>query len=163
MSQTRPNRRWALAGIAGAVLVLQACAHELAPVGPSLSTKEDLYANRELWESRRVGDYRYTIQRSCRCEPEVTNPALVEVRDGKTASVTALDPMRPIRTQVVDSLDNFWELFDFVQAAMEQGPDKLVAEYDPEWGYPVYLFVDPRRDVEGDEHGFQVERFEPLR
>ena len=162
MSQNRPNTAWALAGTMIAVVVLQACARDLAPVGPSLSW-EELHENRELWESRRVLDYAYTIQRSCRCEPEVTNPAVVEVRDGETVSVTALDPERPIRTEAVDSLDNFRKLFDVVQAAMEEKPDELTARYDPEWGYPVYLYVDPRHDSKGDERGFTVERFEPIR
>lgn len=162
MRQHRRNTAWALAGAAIALIALQACATELAPVGPSLSW-EELQENRELWESRRVYDYTYVIQRSCRCEPEVTNPAVVEVRDGETVSVTALDPDRPIRTEAFDSLDNFRELFDFVQAAMEEKPDELTDRYDPEWGYPVYLFVDPRYDTKGDEHGFTVEGFEPLR
>ncbi len=68
----------------------------------------------------------------------------MEVRGGEAVSVTPLEGERERLTWAVDSLDNFRRLFGRVRREMESGPDGLTAEYDPEWGYPVYLYVDPR-------------------
>ncbi|MEW5928023.1 MAG: DUF6174 domain-containing protein [Gemmatimonadota bacterium] len=174
MSATRPHARLALAALAALALALPACAVE--PVEPADSVRlaestelqesapeEELKANRERWESWGVEDYGYTILRECECEPEDAGPARVEVRGGETASVEPVEGGPEIRREAFDSLDNFRELFDRVQAEMEAGPDEIEAGYDAEWGYPVYLHVDPRHDVAGDERGFRVEAFEPLR
>jgi hypothetical protein len=171
MTATRPAAQWALAALAA--LTMQACATEPAgPLGTPDGARargaaaaydgraEELRANRERWEGAGVEDYRYVIRQVCACDPE---SYLVEVRRGEAASVTPLGGERERLTWRVDSLDNFRELFDRVQAEMESRPDGLKAAYDPEWGYPVYLYVDPRRDVAEDERGFSVERFEPTR
>ncbi|HEV2733590.1 MAG TPA: DUF6174 domain-containing protein, partial [Longimicrobiaceae bacterium] len=125
---------------------------------------EELRARRERWEAGGVEDYRYTLRPLCSCDPATF---LVEVREGRAVSVTPLeasvDSLDNFRTASVDSLDNFRKLFDRIQAAIEAKPDGLKAEYDGEWGYPLYLWVDPRMDVADDEFGWVVEGFEPLR
>ena len=174
MAATRPHARLALAALAALALALPACAVE--PVEPADSVRfaestefqgsapeEELKANRARWEERGVADYGYTIFRACECEPEDAGPARVEVRGGETASVESVEGGPEIRREAFDSLDNFRELFRRVQAEMDAEPDELMAEYDAEWGFPVHLHVDPRRDVPGDERGFRVEAFEPLR
>lgn len=160
MSATRPHARRALAALAALALALPACAVEPEPV---TDAESELAANRERWESRGVEDYGYTLRRACECEPEDAGPARVEVRRGETASVEAVEGGPEIRREAFDSLDNFRELFRRVEAEMDAKPDELTAEYDAEWGFPVYLHVDPRRDVRGDERGFRVDAFEPLR
>lgn len=171
MTATRPTAKWALAALAA--VTMQACAAESpgpagipegggarAAAGAYDGRAEELGANRERWEAAGVEDYRYVVRQLCACDPE---SYLVEVRGGEAVAVTPVGGERERRTWRVDSLDNFRELFDRVQAEMESRPDGLKAAYDPEWGYPVYLYVDPRRDVAGDERGFGVERFEPIR
>ena len=160
MPATRPHATWALAALAALALALPACAVEPEP---TTDAEAELAANRERWESRGVEDYAYTILRACECEPEDAGPARVEVRRGETASVTGVEGGPKIRREAFDSLDNFRELFERVQAGMDAKPDEFRAEYDAEWGFPVYLHVDPRRDVPGDERGFRVDAFEPVR
>lgn len=160
MPATRPHARRALAALAALALALPACAVEPEP---ATDAESELAANRERWESRGVEDYGYTIARQCECAPEDAGPARVEVRGGETASVQAVEGGPEVRREAFDSLDNFRELFRRVQDEMDARPDELKAEYDAEWGYPVYLHVDPRRDLAGDERGFRVDVFEPLR
>ncbi|HEX8274775.1 MAG TPA: DUF6174 domain-containing protein [Longimicrobiaceae bacterium] len=160
MIPIRPHARRTLAVLAALALALPACAVEPEP---ATDAESELAANRERWESRGVEDYGYAIRRACECEPEEAGPARVEVRGGETASVGAVEGGPEIRREAFDSLDNFRELFRRVQAEMEAKPDELKAGYDAEWGYPVYLHVDPRRDVPGDERGFRVDAFAPLR
>jgi hypothetical protein len=160
MTPTRPHARRALAALAALALALPACAVEPEP---ATDAESELAANRERWESRGVEDYGYAIRRDCECGREEAGPARVEVRGGETASVESVEGGPEVRREAFDSLDNFRELFRRVQAEMEAKPDELEAGYDAEWGYPVYLHVDPRRDVPGDERGFRVDAFEPLR
>jgi hypothetical protein len=173
MSATRPAATRALAALAALVLALPACAEEPVDPADSVSFGEstefeksaaeaELEASRAQWEERGVRDYTYTIRRACECEPADPGPARVEVRCGETAFVGSVEGGPRVRREAFDSLDNFRELFDRVQAEMDTKPDELKAEYDAEWGYPVYLHVDPRRDVPGDERGFRVDAFEPL-
>lgn len=176
MTTTRRTAKWALAVLAA--LAIQACAAE--STGPSAAARgalaaseareggeggdgsaaaEELRAGRERWEAAGVEDYRYTVRTLCSCDPETF---VVEVRGGEAVSVTPVDG-RELRTEAYDSLDNFRELFDRVGAAIESRPDGLKAEYDREWGNPLYLWVDPTVDLADEDFGWLVEKFEPLR
>lgn len=180
MTTTRRTAKWALAALAA--LAIQACAAE--STGPAAAARgalatgevreeeggdwsaaaEELRAGRERWEAAGIEDYRYTIRTLCSCDPETF---VVEVREGKAVSVTPLeasvDSLDNFRTERADSLDNFRKLFDRVQAAIESRPDGLKVEYDREWGYPLYLWVDPTVDLADEDFGWLVEKFEPLR
>lgn len=182
MTTTRRTATWALAALAA--LAIQACAAE--STGPAAAERgvlasgevreggeggdgsaaaEELRARRERWEAGGVEDYRYTIRPLCSdCDPVTF---LVEVREGRAASVTPLeasvDSLDNFRKASVDSLDNFRKLFDRVQAAIESRPDGLKVEYDEGWGYPLYLWVDPTADLADEDFGWVVEKFEPLR
>jgi hypothetical protein len=176
MTTTRRTAKWALAALAA--LAIQACAAE--STGPSAArgalaagevreggeggdwsaAAEELKAGRERWEAAGVEDYRYTIRTLCSCDPETF---VVEVRGGEAVSVTPVEGERELLKASVDSLDNFRKLFDRVQAAIESRPDGLKVDFDREWGYPLYLWVDPTVELADEDFGWIVERFEPLR
>ncbi|HEX7242157.1 MAG TPA: DUF6174 domain-containing protein [Longimicrobiaceae bacterium] len=168
-----PNRRtakWTLPAGAVLAMVLQACTPEQATLvsavaDPRVSREQEqeLRASREQWEGAGVADYRYTVRRTCVCERDVAGPVLVEVREGRTVSVTPVERGVELRREAFDSLDNFRELFSYVEVALNGEHEVLAAEYDSRWGYPVSLYVDPRRGEIEDERGFVVEWFEPLR
>ena len=192
MTTTRRTAKWALAALAALAIqacATDSTGPSAAARGPLASGEvreggeggdwsaaaEELRASRERWEAAGVEDYRYTIRTLCSCDPVTL---LVEVREGKAVSVTRpeasvdsldnfrkerVDSLDNFRTAGVDSLDNFRKLFDRVQAAIESRPDGLKVAYDREWGYPLYLWVDPTLDRADEDYGWVVEKFEPLR
>lgn len=157
MKQHAPAARRPL--LALVPLALLSCA--LDPLGSQGAG--ELRAARALWERQELRDYRYTITRSCECLPEMSGPAVVEVRDGRTVSVTAAQPGRTVFPESFERLDTVEELFATVREAAEGRPAELRVDYDPRRGHPVSFFVDPDRDVGDDEHGFTVRDFELLR
>lgn len=159
MNQILPKAGQPLLALAALALALQSCA--LDP--PGRPGAADLRASRALWERQELRDYRYTIGRTCECLPEMVGPAVVEVRGGRTVSVTAARSGAAILPEAFERLDTVDELFAAVQEAMARDPDELRVRYDPRRGHPVSFFVDYDRDVGDDEHGFTVESFEPLR
>lgn len=140
-------------------LALLACALDpFAAQGPG-----DLRANRAVWERQELRDYRYTIVRSCECLPEMSGPAVIEVRDGRTVSVTPAQGGRAVLRESFERLDTVEELFAAVRDAVDRDAHSLRVRYDPRRGYPAEFFVDYDREVADDEHGFTVTGFEPLR
>lgn len=158
-SRTRP-RRFLLAA-ASLALALGACG--LGPLGPS-GPADDLRAARAEWERQGISSYRYSIFKSCgECLPEWVAPARVEVRQGRTVSVTALHPSRPIRRESFDTYDTVEELFATVEEVIAADPYRFGARYDPRLGYPVEYSVDYDREHVDDEGGFTVADFEVIR
>ncbi len=131
-----------------------------APSGPA----DDLRAARAEWERQGVSSYRYSISRSCgECVPGADAPARVEVRDGRTVSVTALNPARPIRAELFDTFDTVEELFATVEEVIAGEPYRFSAQYDSQLGYPVSYAADLHREHVDDERGFVIQDFEVIR
>jgi hypothetical protein len=87
----------------------------------------------------------------------------VEVRDGRTVSVTALVPARPVRPELFESFDTVEELFATVEEVIESGPYRFSASYDSRLGYPVGYSADLDREYVDDERGFVIRDFEVIR
>lgn len=144
-------------------LALAPAACGLAPFGPS-GPAEELRAARAEWERQGIASYRYSISRTCgECVPGADAPARVEVRDGRTVSVTALVPSRPIRPELFESFDTVEELFATVEEVIAGGPFRFSASYDSRLGYPVSYSADLDREHVDDERGFVVREFEVIR
>ncbi len=142
-------------------LALGACG--LGPFGPS-GPADDLRAARAAWERQGIASYRYSISKSCgECSAESIAPARVEVRDGRTVSVTALNPAWPIHRESYDAYDTVEELFATVEEVIAGGPYRFSASYDSRLGYPVGYSADLDREYVDDERGFAIQDFEVIR
>ena len=142
-------------------LALLAGACDGGPFGPS-GAEAELRAARARWERQGAADYAYTVRRTCFCGPDVAGPVRVEVRGGRTVSVSPFEG-RPLFPGAFDRLDTVEEMFASVQDAIDAGPYLLDARYDPARGYPVSVAVDYERNAVDDEGGFVVSDFVLLR
>ena len=127
------------------------------------SQRPALAHNRSLWESQAIQHYRFNFKIGCLCPWYAMMPLTVEVRNGAVVSMVAsnggditpyLDTFRPHAT--IESL------FDLVDSAIARGVYKLVVQYDPTYGFPASIVIDPSRMIMDDETGYYVTNVEIL-
>lgn len=157
---TRPRAasllRW---GAAAAALSLAACTTVRAADDP----RTLLERNRRLWASHRLADYRYTVQTSCFCARQVTQPVQVEVRGGRVArrayagSAATPDSSLAATWPAVDGL------FAKVADALQRGAEEVRVEYDPRLGYPTHIQIDYDRRIADEETSIRASGLEPIR
>lgn len=160
MRNARPAAgRVALLVLLPALAALGGCSDPSAPEG---SEDSFLRHNQALWTRAAIRDYRYTVRNVCNCGPETVGPVRVEVRDGATVSVTAVESGRAIVPGAFDGLDTVEDLFATIRAALDERPDMVAVRYDTTRGFPDAFLVDPAWNAADDERGFAVGDFEPL-
>jgi hypothetical protein len=127
------------------------------------SQRPALQHNRSLWESQVIQHYRFDLSIGCLCPWNALMPLTVEVRNGAVVSMTASnagditpyqDSFRPYAT--IESL------FNLVDSAISRRVYKLVVQYDPTYGFPTSIVIDPSRMIMDDETGYYVTNFEVL-
>jgi hypothetical protein len=108
---------------------------------------------RSRWEAAGIDDYTFTYRPVCFCPPQEYT-AVVE--GGVVTSVSAADggELEPIPTTVDD-------VFDDLQAAIDDGVFAVTAEYDAELGYPVSTWIDVDMRMADEEYGIQIEELTP--
>ena len=111
----------------------------LAACGPS--QRPALVQNRALWQSQAIQHYRFNFRIGC------------IGRNG--ADITPyLDTFRAHAT--IDSL------FDLVDSAISRRVYSLAVQYDPKYGFPASIIINPSRLVMDDETGYYVTGLEVL-
>ncbi|MBC7808373.1 MAG: hypothetical protein H7145_19745 [Akkermansiaceae bacterium] len=118
--------------------------------------------NRELWESRNTGSYRYTLLVNAFLPTEARGPVSIEVRDGVTVAVRPLSDDVPISPEQFANSNTIDKLFDRLESAADSGADRQDHQFDPVGGYPVSAFIDYDVRLADEEYGFTVTDYEPL-
>jgi len=138
-------------------LLLASCSGGRQAADPPLVA--ELRRSRDLWASRGVADYRYTLHVSCFCTPEQTGPVVIEVRGGVRASVIYADSGAPANPDLFARYDSVEKLFAFLEREINAPADRITADYDPVFGYPVDVGIDRVQIVADDELGLSVRSF----
>lgn len=135
-------------------LLVSAC----SPLG-----RRTLDQNRALWESQEISHYRFELTVGCFCIFSDRMPLTVEVRDGSVVSMTGAGgaDVEEFRDFLSD-FDTMEKLFALVDEAIKMKVQTLEVEYDPTYGYPVSIYVDPEALVADDEIGYYVANFQVL-
>ena len=133
----------------------------LAACGPS--QRPALVQNRALWQSQAIQHYRFDLKIGCFCPWSGLMPLTIEVKNGMIVSMVGrngaditpyLDTFRAHAT--VDSL------FDLVDSAISRRVYSLAVQYDPKYGFPASIIINPSRLVMDDETGYYVTGLEVL-
>ncbi|AOY82837.1 DUF6174 domain-containing protein [Moorena producens JHB] len=138
------------------ILPLSACASDPSP-------EQLLEQNQERWETQKLDNYRYRLQVSCYCIGEVTNPVVVEIRNGETTSIVAADSGKPVNRKFFNTYDSVLKLFDVVQKAIDKDYYKLDVTYDANLGYPTQIDMDFREQIADDERTLTIGNLEELK
>jgi hypothetical protein len=133
------------------------------PGDPSDPAKTEVEVQRELWESRGVANYRYTLQRTVFSGPQYTDAVVVEVRNGLVVSRTYAGSGAPV---TVPDAAAWWPaidgLFDIIEDARAAGAAVAQATYDPVYGFPTWGTFDGNPGLADDEHSFTAGSFSEL-
>ena len=121
----------------------------------------DLERARALWAETGPDSYRYDFFQGCFCAAPVGD-FVVTVTDGTvTAAVT--DPGdEPVPEATLADLRTMEELFDVVGTAIEREVDGFRVEYDPEYGFPTLIDLDPYENAIDDELRIEAGGLVPL-
>jgi hypothetical protein len=127
---------------------------EIPAFTPVEMTREEAGA---LWEANGVAEYSFVWQRSCFCQPESVAPARLVVRDGRVVAAQAVDPARPILTELSEysSVDELFELIAEYESNMSEG-GTMEVRYHPHYGIPVSFDGDASPMIADEELVFGV-------
>lgn len=138
------------------------------------STKTDLVAaktalneNQTKWATSAIHDYEYVVRTICFCTIESTTPIrqriendlVVDSRydcDNKSnALLTAICGQQP--SQAFEQ--SVTDLFQKIDNAIKQNVALLDVQYDPQYGYPLSISIDPILNLSDDETVFTISDF----
>ncbi|MBV6622343.1 MAG: hypothetical protein KI793_05190 [Rivularia sp. (in: Bacteria)] len=118
--------------------------------------------NRRLWRKQKITNYRYTLTNSCFCVPEARGPVIIEVRNGKTVSVTSEATGEKVNPDFFQNFDTIPELFNVIRDAINRRADRLDVEYDAKFGYPTNISIDYKFQLADEELFLSVTNFEVI-
>jgi len=116
-----------------------------------------------LWESQDIQHYRFNLEIGCNCPWYDLMPLSIEVQNGEIVSMTASNSgdMTPF-------LDTFRQhgtiekLFDLLDSSTSTRVYKLEIQYDPAYGFPTNIVIDPYKMIADDATGYYITNFEVL-
>ena len=121
--------------------------------------KDELKKHRRIWENEVVRDYQYRLQVLCFCPPDVTNPVIVEVKNGVTFSVIYAGTGLPVGNTNFVRYDTIDEMFQVIEDAINQGADEIKVEYNADLGYPTRIDIDFIKMAVDDEITYTISNF----
>lgn len=121
-----------------------------------------LQQNRQKWAQQNLESYRYTLQVGCFCPPEVRQPVVVEVRNGKVASIAAVESGKSVNPEYFQDYDSVAKLFEIVEDAIAQDAYRLDIAYDETLGYPTQINIDYNQYMADEERYLTIKNLEPI-
>lgn len=146
-SQRHMTRRWL---VLSALAALAACE---APTAPG--DRDNLLAARARWQTQGSTSYTFEITRSCFCLLGGRRMA-VSVRNGAVSGAEYLDSGGPVELTLLTYVPTIPDLFDQIEAALDQRAAYFFASYDPNYGFPTRFEVDPSASAIDDELAVSV-------
>ncbi|WP_340139631.1 DUF6174 domain-containing protein, partial [Trichormus variabilis] len=134
---------------------------ELLSARPNLNSRQLIF-NRRLWNSKNISNYRYTLSNSCFCIPEARGPVVIEVRNGQTTSITAVNPGQAVNPQFFQKYNTIPKLFNVIQNAIQSQASSLDISYNHKFGYPTQINIDYNSQIADEELFLTIENFEVI-
>lgn len=112
------------------------------------------------WEAADIASYAFEFRRLCFCGPDVIRRMRIDVEDGSVLAAVYVDTGEPVSDPAI-SPPTIDDLFAEIEDAIDRRAFSLIAEYDPELGYPIDVSIDYLEFAIDEEMAFQVFEFEP--
>ena len=128
----------------------------------SQSNLQQLRTNQRLWNQQNISNYRYTLGRSCFCTPEARGSVIIEVRNGRTTSVTSVATGQPVNPEFFQKYDTVPRLFDLIRDAIKRKADNLDVKYNSTLGYPTQINIDYSFQIADEEEYLTIENLQQI-
>ncbi len=122
--------------------------------------KDSLSRHQRLWVNQGIRSYQYRLQVNCFCPPEVTDPVIVEVREGAASSVLYAATGKPAESKYFDKYDTVDELFLVIEDTIKRGADEISVTYDETLGFPTRIYIDFVKQAVDDEIAYNISDFQ---
>lgn len=122
-------------------------------------TRATIRSNRELWRSRNLSTYRYTLRINAFLPPDARGPVVINVRDGVAVSVRPASSDTPFDPASFESVNTIDKLFDRLESAADRNAAQQNHVFDPENGHPSSAYIDYDFGLADEEFGFTVTDF----
>ncbi|WP_309043687.1 DUF6174 domain-containing protein [Marinobacter sediminicola] len=131
-----------------------------ASTGQPETTPETLGQAQALWSDKGIADYQITVQQSCFCPAYLRQPIRVTVADGKLVDVTGLEQLIQDPSQLDAERLTVPGMFRFIERAERRDVHRLKVDYDPRYGFPVYIDYDGHEMIADDEYQYELSDFQ---
>jgi hypothetical protein len=121
--------------------------------------RTDLQIARQRWEEQGRLDYEFDFRWQCGCHPDFTSWVRVTVRDGALQHVASVLTGEVLPEGRWGDYLTVAGLFDWIESQLDQRPEDVQLEFDPEWGTPLSGFIDQSSLIADEEMGFEVAGF----
>ena len=108
------------------------------------STTTPALEARNLWTSKNLTSYAYTLQRSCFCPSEITKAMRLEVRNASLTSIKYIDSGLDVPANFQPTnLFKIEAFFDLIDSTRAKGGTVGNLKFDAVFGYPTQMNLDP--------------------
>ncbi|HEY9604053.1 MAG TPA: DUF6174 domain-containing protein [Allocoleopsis sp.] len=132
-------------------------------VASSNPAQVQLLRNWQKWRERNITNYRYTLRVSCFCAPEVRQPVIVEVRNGRVASIVSASTGKPVNAEFFKEYDSVPKAFNLVRDAIAKDAHRVSVTFNSTLGYPTDVNIDYSAQMADEERAFTIEKLEVIR
>jgi hypothetical protein len=123
----------------------------------------DLVRAAARWQGAGIDSYDFDISRLCFCAPLVTRTVRVSVRHGAFSGLVYVDSLTPADTTYFADFLTMERFFAHLRGVLAAGPSRFTAGYDPFFGYPDSVVVDPIANAVDDEYALRIVSFTRFR
>ncbi len=117
----------------------------------------ELRAARQKWEKAGMENYTFRFRWQCFCIQEYVSLVELTVDGGEVVSGRYVEGDSALAGERLADYMSIDRLFDFIQEAVDRDAHSIRAEYHPDLGYPVDVYIDYDEMMADEEKGFTIE------
>jgi hypothetical protein len=125
---------------------------------PSAVETETFTRNLQLWKTKNIANYRYTLEERCYCPLQYLGPNRIEVRDRKTVSITYIGDSRNLDMKNVQLPDTIEKVFELARRM-----DDTAVNYDATYGFPISISMYGPKGTQDTSIFYSVRAFEIIK
>lgn len=132
------------------LLILNACTTQEGIEPSEEETLLDL--SESIWQNQNIQNYTFTLQITCFCAQEYTQPKRVVVENNRVVSVEG-EAIEELNDSSFRTIDGF---FDYIRETLNQNPESETITYDSDMGFPTYIYFDISSMIADEEIGYTI-------